>query len=140
MRSICIVLTIVFCASNVSAKWELLQTFNDPIGCGFFFNEQNGFIGTGSNFRSLSRPKIYRTTDGGVTWSSQMVPIIGVGAVSSIYMSDSLVGYASIFSDQHSLWKTTDGGARWFNVSPQGSLRGSCVEARGDLIVLTLWP
>ncbi len=91
---------------------------------------------------------IYKTTDGGVTWTPSVIPVNFQGAVTKISMIDSLTGYASIFSDipfdynrsfgRSCLWKTTDGGNTWFDDLHLDHIATS-VYAQNGLLVLTKW-
>ncbi|HEX5316530.1 MAG TPA: sialidase family protein, partial [Candidatus Kapabacteria bacterium] len=91
---------------------------------------------------------IYKTTDGGNTWTESAVPAHFPGAVTQICMVDSLVGYASIFSDiefdftgtfgASCLWETTDGGATWFDTLHLDHIASS-VYAQQGLLMFTKW-
>lgn len=130
------------------------------IGCGFFWNKDRGLIGSGVrpllavDTFGLYIPvpcdeiSIYYTSDGGSNWEEALLPKRVTGAVTQIWMIDSLVGYASIFSDYpHSyyrtfgksgLWKTSDGGHSWTDPYNYDHIL-SCVYAQNDLIVTTHW-
>lgn len=116
-RKTLVVLAVLCIAVVADAGWQRIAAFRDVVNCGFFFNEQRGFIG-------LDYPSgIYRTYDGGQTWLACTVPpsgLNGYGTVNDIYMKDSLNGWAvaeefgsdGIFGEQL-LWRTTDGGVSW---------------------------
>src|SRR5438067_13001799 len=80
------------------AGWKLIAQFRDQVNSSFFFDEQRGFLGT-DNIEG-----IYRTSDGGNTWTRCQTPppfidsnFVG-GYISDIFMKDSLNGWAGIES------------------------------------------
>jgi hypothetical protein len=151
-----ILLLLIITASALPLKaqrntWKLLQTFPTSIGCGFFTDEDHGLIGSGIRWAEVypnDACAIYRTTDGGITWTTSTVPVQINGAVTSIWMQDSLTGFASIlpsvdYSTQltfggSSLWKTTDGGTTWFDPFHLDHAITS-VYAQNGLILITKW-
>ncbi|MBS1903157.1 MAG: hypothetical protein JSS75_05580 [Bacteroidetes bacterium] len=103
--------------SNGSAKWKLIARMPsvDPhfipvVNACYFFNDQRGIIGIdGVN-------GIWRTYDGGNTWSQSTIPQGYEGLVNDILMVDSLHGYAVVedqFGSARGLWRTIDGGVTW---------------------------
>ncbi len=131
--------------------WRFVGTFNTPIGCGYFFDENHGLIGSGVRWAEVvpgGPCSIYKTTDGGATWAASFVPRSIGGAVTSIWMQDTLIGYASILPsvmyDQNftfggsSLWKTTDGGSTWFDPYHQDHAITS-VYGQNGLLIFTKW-
>ncbi|HWF45072.1 MAG TPA: hypothetical protein VG537_10560, partial [Candidatus Kapabacteria bacterium] len=75
--------------------WKLVHRFERSIGCGFFFDKDHGLIGSGVRPAEYQDPNglfhvvpgdtvaIYKTTDGGVTWTTSQVPVSLPGAVTS---------------------------------------------------------
>ncbi len=131
--------------------WKLIQTFNTSIGCGYFFDQDHGLIGTGVRWEGKQPGTpcaIYKTTDGGATWIASLVPVSIDGAVTSICMQDSLVGFASIFPSlnysvgrtfgRSSLWQTTDGGSTWFDPFHLDHVISS-VYSQNGLMMFTKW-
>jgi photosystem II stability/assembly factor-like uncharacterized protein len=128
--------------------WNLIFTFDRPIDCGFFFDENHGLLGSGIRLATDAPCAIYKTTDGGQSFTPSVVPTTIGGAVTSIWMQDSLVGYASIFSSiyypnvgtfgRSSLWKTTDGGSSWFDPFHLDH-DITCAYAQNGLILITKW-
>ena len=151
-----LLLAVIIAGPSTSAKaqrntWKLLQTFPTTIGCGFFFDEDHGLIGTGVRWASIvpNAPcAIYKTTDGGVTWNVSAVPTSINGAVTSIWMQDTLVGFASILPSVNyaarrtfggsSLWETTDGGSTWFDPFHLDHAITS-VYVQNGLMLITKW-
>ncbi|NWG28817.1 MAG: T9SS type A sorting domain-containing protein [Ignavibacteriaceae bacterium] len=67
------------------------------------------------NYVAISGGNIFKTTNGGTTWTQQ-----GSNISYSIYsadMVDANVGYVTINSSGQPIYKTTDGGANWFSVA-----------------------
>ncbi|MEI8135226.1 MAG: T9SS type A sorting domain-containing protein [bacterium] len=129
------VLTLLL-ASNVSATWNKVAQLAEPINCVFFTDPNHGFIGTGAQGLNLSL-QIWITNNGGVSWIQAGVPV-GDGEVTQIAVNPNGVGYASITSEnnpRHNLWKTTDGGYSWQDVSV-GNRYGTGVDGNG---VVAFW-
>ena len=105
-------------------------------------NEKYGFIGEGTYTNFVLNPTIFRTTDGGLSWQPTTTPQNVSGHITSIYMIDSLTGYASIYASKSILWKTVDGGVTWTNV-PQTSANpisyANCVFPVVNGLVVTAW-
>lgn len=60
--------------------------------------------------------KVIRTTDGGNSWrGSTVIPPGQYGHLESIHFPSTTVGYTS---GQPGIFKTTDGGITWYNISP----------------------
>jgi photosystem II stability/assembly factor-like uncharacterized protein len=129
------------------ADWKLIRSFAKPFDCGYFFDTQNGLIGSGSGVNSPDLTcdpiQIMLTKDGGATWIAGNIPPGLQGCVTSISMRSQLVGYASIFycktSAQYSLLKTTDGGLNWFDISQNFLGKATCVYATSKTIISTEW-
>lgn len=141
--TICISLAFI-CGSNSSyGGWKrILQIPVGEVHCGFFFDEQNGFTGSGS-WNTKLPALIRRTRDGGKTWTLCTTPPER-GFVSSIIMKDVLTGYASIMSGDSipaasSIWKTIDGGITWFDNSHGNSTFSSCVYKTNTTLIRTQW-
>ncbi len=139
-----IIFLLIFCSGvNVSfGSWKEIgpSTGNYPIGCGFFIDENYGFIGEGIFSNTPAFPKIFRTTNGGTSWTESVTPPIAQGRITSIFMKDSMIGYASIYSIGNSyLWKTTDAGLSWVDVNPGQLERGTCVYVTSSAVIVTSW-
>lgn len=148
--------TCCFVSSARAQHWKKIYQDNVSYGCGYFFDELHGMIGSGVRPVPLNggriaagKPiRILKTTDGGLSWSQAKVPFGYKGAVTQIFMRDSLFGYASIFTDKTypdpqapaspSLWYTTDGGTSW-NVFSQLQGEAACVYETKHALICTSW-
>lgn len=141
MNKILSIVFLLLCQSGF-CQWDRVGNMTVPISCGYFFDEQNGLIGSGYfgglDYISNDQIKIWRTTNGGDTWLPCGVPFME-GRVTSIFMKDALVGYASIFSYSDALWKTTDGGKVWQDITNSNLVTHSCVYATSKSLITTSW-
>lgn len=99
----------VFKTSNGGATWDTLSRIPEP-GFGYrdatdWVGEQQGWFGTDGGF-------VYRTTDGGSTWSPSD---LGSLDVFSLVFPDGQLGLAS--TAFRYAYRTTNGGASWSYVS-----------------------
>ncbi len=146
--------------AHAQGTWKLIKQFDRPIGCAYFFDQDHGLIGSGVRpgyqydpYNNIVEDQgdsvsIFKTMDGGATWTQSAVPAHFPGAVTQICMMDSLHGYASIFSDVEfdyagtfggsSIWETTDGGSTWFD-NLQLDHIATCVYAQKGLLMFTKW-
>jgi photosystem II stability/assembly factor-like uncharacterized protein len=134
-------LAILCFATPALATWNKVGHFNDSFGCGFFFDSNHGFVGAGvrstGGFSNPITTAIYRTTNGGKTWLPCATP--QADAVTSIYMRNTMTGYASVFGNTIALWQTVNGGLTWTEVPGAAFADGSCVYATPSAITLTNW-
>jgi hypothetical protein len=146
-RTIVILLFLpLFCVSRFAQgqSWKLLTQMPVVVNSGYFFDESHGLIGLGHT--TVSVPiGIYRTSDGGQTWNQCSTPSNYSGSVSSIFMTDSKNGWASILPWQSlgttRLWRTIDGGLTWTENSSVGRGTGDCVyQTKAALILSDLDP
>src|ERR1043165_807776 len=123
------------------ASWKLVTTLNNQVFCGYFFNEQHGLIGCG-NVDKANRNScldIFYTYDGGNSWQQSKTPK-GYGYITSIFMVDSLIGYASLLNTPlFSLWKTTDAGITWQDATNNNFVDAPCVYVTSKAITRTEW-
>ncbi len=124
--------------SPARAQWTKLATFDGYISCVRFVNDTLGFVGLGlSPGMPLTAPpiKVYRTTDGGLTWNPATVPQGYSGEICDIQMADTKNGRLAITGGRCALWKTTDGGVTWNETSLFGT--GTSVRVTPSAIVVT---
>ncbi len=132
-------------AEHGYSSWKKVRQFNDVVSCGYFFDADNGIIGLGEFFTGSSdhlgnQPlQIFWTSDGGITWTASKIPSGGRGRITSISMQNRLEGYAAVYSNQYSLWKTTDGGISWQDHTQNNFDLSTCVYATSKAIVKTIW-
>jgi len=143
LRSCFIIILLASCAGSSHAGWKkiaVIPATEGEVHCGFFFDEMNGFIGTGS-WTSGVNFFIRRTTDGGKTWTVCTTPK-GEGLITSIFMKDPLIGYASVAiypAPVYTLLKTTDGGITWNDDSYGHEVISTSVYATSAALVRTEW-
>src|SRR5688572_22960430 len=139
-----IVIALLLIGQSAFGRWDRVGLMNVPISCGYFFDDQNGLIGSGhfafanSGYVPNDPVRIWRTTNGGNTWIPCNVPNI-TGRVTSIYMKDALVGYASLFCHSSSILKTTDGGLNWQDNTFGNLSPSACIYATPFALVSTMW-
>ncbi|MBT8376275.1 MAG: hypothetical protein KJO22_05355, partial [Bacteroidia bacterium] len=88
-----------------------------------FTNENIGYI-TGNYFNSANQEQIflYKTTDGGDTWSEILLTFPSTTTeriVNEIYFINENVGYMSTLGAFSGMFKTTDGGDNWVDIDPE---------------------
>ncbi|MFI5201027.1 MAG: WD40/YVTN/BNR-like repeat-containing protein, partial [Candidatus Kapaibacterium sp.] len=135
---LCFWIIAAFGASPARAQWQKLATFDGYISCVRFVNDTLGFVGLGlSPGMPLPQPpiKVYRTTDGGLTWYPATVPQGYSGEIGDIQMVDTKNGWLAITGGRCALWKTTDGGVTWKETSLLGT--GTSVRVTPSAIVVT---
>jgi photosystem II stability/assembly factor-like uncharacterized protein len=101
-------------STNSGISWDLIKTFSGSLTCINFVNESTGFIGTNSEI-------IYKTLDGGYTWTE--LPIApNHNIIESIQFVSEMKGFATggarnyLTSGGGSYFfisKTIDGGETW---------------------------
>lgn len=77
----------------------------------FFLNDNLGFIVGHTGYPNPIQGYIFKTTDGGASWQSQLC---GNQTMSSIFFVNQSVGYATGFNK---CLKTTDSGNNWFTIA-----------------------
>ncbi|MDP4219556.1 MAG: choice-of-anchor D domain-containing protein, partial [Bacteroidota bacterium] len=139
-RITAVIISLFFlCPSASFSSWKIAGQLPVPIGCCYFLNANQGLVGSG--FYSTPTPiAIYITNDGGSTWTLAGTPP-ATGQVTQIAIRPDGTGYASIFSRNNpatNLWKTTDGGYSWKDVS-SGSHYGSGFGVRSTGVFSAHW-
>lgn len=93
--------------------FETITTSNNPtfghLRCVFFLNDTLGWVGTESG-------KIYRSVNGGATWTLMASGQPTTNYITAIQFVDTQVGYASCYAGE--MLKSTDGGLTWQGVGP----------------------
>lgn len=135
-----LLLFLLLLPNCLDAGWTLIKQFTQPVSSGYFFDAKRGIIGT-CNSQFIARPQIWRTSDGGITWQQSTTPIVDDARLSSIFMKDNLIGYASVMADAsvQGLWKTTDGGQTWFDHTQNNNFNATCVFATPTHLIVTSW-
>jgi photosystem II stability/assembly factor-like uncharacterized protein len=120
-------------------QWKKVHSFGSRISVVYFYNENIGFValGTvpGSNITSISQ--IYRTLDGGKTWTLTQSPYIKGYGINDIIMEDELHGWAGGDDQCGRVWHTSDGGSSWevFSSPTGGSLINSIRKTSQGMLV-----
>ncbi|MDP4219740.1 MAG: hypothetical protein Q8916_10480 [Bacteroidota bacterium] len=139
------ILILFFAADEALCAWNKVGQFSSPVGCGYFFDPDNGIIGLGlfdnkqNNFVSVDPLAIFWTSDGGKNWTPASIPPGGTGRVTNICMTSRLEGYAGIYSEDYSVWKTTDGGKSWQDFTQGNFDLTTCFYATKASFVKTNW-
>jgi photosystem II stability/assembly factor-like uncharacterized protein len=137
-------------SSAYAQHWQAIGQFVN-LTYPYFLNENFGFVfgagGTSPFFDiipSQIHSVLYRTRDGGVTWTKLNADMMG-DMICSLYFVSSLHGYAGVVSSsgpkgysdpKAGIFETQDGGDTWHRISPEGySFMG--VYAHDNLIVGT---
>jgi photosystem II stability/assembly factor-like uncharacterized protein len=113
---------------NAESKWQKLDTvaFRGKQDDIHFVDANTGWYGNGSG-------KIYRTTDGGTTWSEQLnkpgtfVRTVGFVDAKRGFMGNVGTDYYPGVTDTNPLYETRDGGATW-NVVAADRVKGPAVK------------
>lgn len=134
--------TLGFFGSIAFAQWApLTPPTNSQMGAVSFANANTGFIGgTGG--------ELYKTTDGGTTWTTQTSGI--TENIFSIEYVNPTTAYACASSGTGVIIKTTDGGATWTSQTFSGTSYlldlyfpsdsvGYCVGYNGVIMKTTDW-
>jgi photosystem II stability/assembly factor-like uncharacterized protein len=98
------------------ATWARIATEPAQVGTEAGWNNSFATIGTTNIWFGTNSNKIYRSTDGGLTWSSSSVAF-----QNSINISFSSAQYGVAGADDGSAARTTDGGVTWMPVSVGGT-------------------
>lgn len=110
---------LLFCCLNpnlYSKYWERITNIPAPYNNNYWLdvyflpsNPQYGWI---CGFNGM----VLRTTNGGNTWQGTVVS--GANHLESVHFPTSTIGYTS---GVEGIFKSTDGGANWTNITPTGS-------------------
>jgi photosystem II stability/assembly factor-like uncharacterized protein len=109
MKNLKILAVLILASNSVTAQWHVLPVPAEPrYDDVFFLDADVGFAAGGSG------RKIYKTTDGGLTWTMQIQLPEGHNVRSIEFMND-LVGFAGTLSGK--LYRTVDGGTTWTDIT-----------------------
>ena len=61
LRHLVVVALLTFPTATILGGWNLVATFQNPVDCGFFFDESHGFVGTGIRSSGTYAATIYAT-------------------------------------------------------------------------------
>ncbi len=126
---------------RVSAQgWSKIGTFNGYICLAKFLDENTGFVGLGiSPGKPLNGPVgLYKTTNGGTSWITCVIPGGYGGQIGDLIMVDSLHGWVAMTAyggGSKALWRTSDAGLTWTETQLGGS--GTCVRITPSAMVVT---
>jgi len=101
--------------TNGGASWARIATEPSQAGGEAGWNNALATFGTANIWFGTNSYHVYRSTDGGATWSSSAVPFANSVSVN---FSSALYGLAG--SDSGAAARTTDGGVTWTPVSLGG--------------------
>ena len=111
--------TILY-TSNGGTTW-VRDTVNAPLQQGTESGTQNGLARIGNThawFTASQGGRIYRTTNGGASWSSSSVPT--ATGTNNVWFNDTQYGVATSIGS-NLVFRSTDGGATWTSITPAGS-------------------
>jgi photosystem II stability/assembly factor-like uncharacterized protein len=133
--ALCTLCLCTFAPAPAVAGWQQMTkpvAYNRQVHSAFFFNELNGFVGlTGVE-------GIYRTGDGGLSWTRCNFPNGYAGDITDIFMRDALNGWSTIEEPggkRFRMFRTNDGGITWSGYGPVGD--ASCVYQTSKAVVVT---
>lgn len=105
--------------THAQLTWKKITTFPERVSVIYFYDDDLGFIATGtvpgSNVRVSAA--IYRTVDGGSTWARTETPVGNGFGVNDIFMENSFSGWALSDHNAGRVWQTKNGGLTWKLVS-----------------------
>jgi photosystem II stability/assembly factor-like uncharacterized protein len=117
MKTVLILLLSTFiCTATLQAQtgWFVLATTTDNLSTVCFVDSLKGWIGGTSSGVGMIR----RTTDGGLTWTSQPLPV--TNNIQKITFLNSTTGFAA--GGNGTVLKTTDGGQSWIKKNSGSSI------------------
>ena len=137
------VVSFSFAVRPAKAQWKTLHTFDGYICLAKFLDANTGFVGLGvSPGRSVPGPspiELYKTTDGGKTWTKATIPSGYGGDMGDILMVDPMNGWLAMTvyggGGNKALWRTSDGGLTWNETQLVGS--GTAVQITPAAMTVT---
>ncbi len=130
-------LFMIYAPSPTLAQWRKVAQLNSLINTIFFNNEINGNLGLITTGRTGNDFALWRTSDGGGTWT-QIKSIIGPAsdfAFSDFTFKDAFTGWMSVRSSFGPL-KTTDGGITWSSQSLPNTAHGGIFYNKGNKVLI----
>lgn len=108
---------VIYRTSNGGQNWTPINGVDNPVGGIYFFKDEfNGWlIGSSGEFPSERLGHIFKTTNGGLTWSLQKSQI---GKGNDLYFADLNNGW--VVGDSALVLKTENGGHTWTQVGNTG--------------------
>lgn len=109
-----ILFLLLITISPINAQWEKVTNIDDRYLIDNYWLDVY-FLPESPNYGWICgyRGATLRTTDGGETWTSKVIP--NVDQLESIHFPSRNVGYTS---GEGQIFKTTDGGDTWYNITP----------------------
>ncbi|MGC4104472.1 YCF48-related protein [Ferruginibacter sp.] len=108
--------TVIFRSLNVNAAtpvWDTVKTF--PLGTFAPQLKTIRFANQDTGYTSGSRGKVYRTVDGGNTWTDVSPDTTATGNATATYNSISIINGKTLYvgGTSRKLFRSTDAGATW---------------------------
>src|SRR5688572_12758772 len=105
-----LLLTFILLTNLVSAQWTRINNSPSQASRVYFYNSTMGY--------ALKGDKVFKTLDGGTTWSNSSTGISLFDNISDIYFASPDTGFISVtntmtFSYPVSIYVTYNGGATW---------------------------
>lgn len=112
-----LVLTLLLLLSrNALAQWEVIDSLPVRGSAAYFFNANEGVIGTGEYLLAFTA-RIYYTTNGGSTWIPSVMPNYVQGQITDVWFKDRKNGWATLAEVSNTGWsgvyRSSDGGKSW---------------------------
>lgn len=129
-----LVLSAFTAGSAAHAQWKQLHTFGGVVSAVKFLGDVGlpnvGFVGSGSF--------VYRTADGGTTWTIAL-RVTGASA-SSLSFKDGQTGWCTMYglTTGYACYKTTNGGTSWFALAPVGEGCDVLYNRTTDILLVSL--
>jgi len=110
----------LFKTTDAGLNWFMLYNAPQAVYSIYFMNEMSGWLGLNNN-------QIHFTSNGGVNWLSQQVPLVNSQPVFDIFFIDSQTGWAGRNSN---MYLTTNGGINWgYQLVSTGTSRVSFINS-----------